>query len=570
MSLEEDQFDEVYTFVESTLVDSFIKLARVNILTGEYEFLKKEDFLQEEIVKDASSIYDYIRNQVDQKLVLAEFAGDYLKYADAKYVQERIFSGERRTVQSFKRKTKDGYIWVTFGIVAPQSCSPENPWALFCWRQADTDTTTMLDALSTLSVIYYKILKINLTADTFEVVKTDREEQERFANRLSKISDWWKDFEESGNIYTDDVEEYRHFTDLEYLRAAFREDNGKLSCCYRRKIKDTYRWVQMDLVPSIEYTDENQVLILYVKDIHEEYLMEQENRRQLVDNYHRDALTFLYNRHKFNEDLEEIEKDGSQRLTCLYVDVNGLHERNNLLGHQSGDNMLCAVADALRKYYPEERSYRIGGDEFVMLSKTLSKRVTERILQEMRRELARDNYEISAGVESGVRELAVHKIVDAAEMAMRTDKELYYQNNGGQRRNRSLNQELEKMLTEKRDREYFLKILEEKFKGVYVVDLSRDTFRNIYIPPYFEEIMESADFCYSAAMKIYLERFVNGEDREIFCSLLDYKKLAERLKEEREIRLDYRKVDGSLVNLRILDVDKEKSETIWIFSDTAV
>ncbi len=570
MSLEEDQSDEVYAFVESTLVDSFIKLARVNILTGEYEFLKKEDFLQEEYAQDVSNIYDYIRNQVDQKLVLSEFAGDYLKYADAKYVQERIFSGERRTVQSFKRKTKDGYLWVTFGIVAPQNCSPENPWALFCWRQADTDTTTMLDALSTLSVIYYKILKINLTADTFEVVKADRQELEQFASRLSRISDWWRDFEKNGNIYADDVEEYRQFTDLEYLRAAFREDNAKLSCCYRRKIGDAYRWVQMDLVPSIEYTDENQVLILYVKDIHEEYLMEQENRRQLVDNYHRDALTFLYNRHKFNEDLEELKKSGSERLTCLYVDVNGLHERNNLLGHQSGDNMLCALADALRKYYPEERSYRIGGDEFVMLSKTLSKRTTERILREMRRELARDNYEISAGVESGVKELAVHKIVGAAELAMRADKELYYQKNGGQRRNRGMNQELEKMLTEKRDREYFLKILEEKFKGVYVVDLSQDTFRNIYIPPYFEEIMESADFCYSAAMQIYLQRFVSEEYQEIFNGLLDYEKLAERLEKEGEIRFDYQKVDGVSVNLRILGVDKEKSETIWIFSDTAV
>ena len=326
----------------------------------------------------------------------------------------------------------------------------------------------------------------------------------------------------------------------------------------------------MDLVPSIEYTDENQVLILYVKDIHEEYLMEQENRRQLVDNYHRDALTFLYNRHKFNEDLEELKKSGSERLTCLYVDVNGLHERNNVLGHQSGDNMLCALADALRKYYPEERSYRIGGDEFVMLSKTLSKRTTERILREMRRELARDNYEISAGVESGVKELAVHKIVGAAELAMRADKELYYQKNGGQRRNRGMNQELEKMLTEKRDREYFLKILEEKFKGVYVVDLSQDTFRNIYIPPYFEEIMESADFCYSAAMQIYLQRFVSEEYQEIFNGLLDYEKLAERLEKEGEIRFDYQKVDGVSVNLRILGVDKEKSETIWIFSDTAV
>ena len=60
---------------------------------------------------------------------------------------------------------------------------------------------------------------------------------------------------------------YRQFTGIDRLRAYFREEKTKLSCRYRRKMDGEFRWVQMDLVPSIEYREENQILILYVKDV---------------------------------------------------------------------------------------------------------------------------------------------------------------------------------------------------------------------------------------------------------------------------------------------------------------
>ncbi len=566
---ETEEWSGVYEFVEDTLVDSFLKLARVNLLTGEFRFMKQDKALLEEGLEGITNIYSFIKKQVESQIVLSEYAEDYLRFSDPQYVQARVFGGERRIIQSYTRKSGERYRWVTFGIISPENCGPENPWAVFCWREADTDTITMVDALSTLTVIYYKILKINLTRDSFETVKVDKKEREQFVSRLSRISDWWRSFEERGNVYEEDEEVYRQFTDMEALREHFREDPSRISCRYRRRIGEDYRWVQMDLVPSAEYTDTNQTLILYVKDVHEEYLMEQRARQELVDSYNRDALTLLYNRHKYNEDLEELHKGESARLTCLYVDVNGLHELNNLLGHEKGDNMLCSVADALRKYFPEERIYRIGGDEFVMLSTRLSKRSVEHILSEVRNDLRNDGYEISAGVESGLRELAVYKIIGAAELAMRADKEQYYKQNGGRRKNRTANEELENLLTEKQDAESFLKIIASKFAGVYFVDLRLDTLRHIFIPKYFLELLEKTDFCYSQALQLYVDKFVKWEYHQYFNRALDYRYLEERLKNEGAVQFAYQKVDGSWMNLRIMDLDsgKEKRETLWIYSD---
>ena len=273
-------------FVSDTLADNFLKLAKVNLLTGEYKFLKKEENLTDDGYEDITNIYSYIKQQVEDKSVLLEHAEDYLRFSDPEYVQKRIFSGEKRVVQSYKRRTSEGYMWVTFGILAPEECSRENPWVVFMWREADSDTTTMLDALATLSAIYYKILKINLDDDSFEIIKASDEERMRYEH-LAKISDWWRMFAEDGNIHPGDIDEYKAFTDIDSLRRTFTGSDITLSCRYRRKSNDGFRYAQMDLTPSIEYTEKNRVLILYVKDIHEEYIREKCQRRRILDYYQR-------------------------------------------------------------------------------------------------------------------------------------------------------------------------------------------------------------------------------------------------------------------------------------------
>ena len=565
--------DAVYDFVKDTLLDNFLKLARVNVLTGEYDFMKYDIVMREEGYENISSIYNYIEKQVTDGLVLSEYAGEYLKFANPEYVQKRVFGGDRRIIQSYKRKVHGGNMWVTFGIVGPKGCSRENPWVVFYWREADSDTTTMVDALSTLSAIYYKILKINLTTDRFQVIKVSEYERGHFVNRLNRITDWWREFAEGGNVYEEDLEVYREFTDAERLRKVFREDSiSAQSCRYRRLVDDTYRWAQMELTPSIEYEDDNQVLVLYIKDVHDVYLKELRNREALLDSYHRDALTRLFNRHKYEEDLRELSRGDEAYLTCMYVDVNGLHELNNHLGHEKGDDMLCSVADTLKRFFPEESVYRIGGDEFVMLSTRLSRETVEHILLEVRRELLKDNYEISVGVEHGRRELSAYKIVGAAELAMRKDKERYYRENGRDRRRRVLNEELEKTLEAKKYAERFLNVISDKYAGVYFVDLKKDTLQHIYIPEYFLELLEETDYCYSKAMRLYIDKYVEKEYQPLLLSVIDYEELTRRLRTEAQgdVSLVYRKVDGKYVSLRILELEQyteEKYETIWIFSE---
>jgi diguanylate cyclase (GGDEF)-like protein len=64
-------------------------------------------------------------------------------------------------------------------------------------------------------------------------------------------------------------------------------------------------------------------------------------------------------------EIDRAERNGGQ-LVFLYVDVNGLKQINDTLGHEEGNRLLRAVAEAMRSRL---RSYdpvvRVGGDEFV-------------------------------------------------------------------------------------------------------------------------------------------------------------------------------------------------------------
>ena len=558
-------------FIKSSLVECFYRIFRVDVNTGEFEVYKDNGLFDDDVLQAIPDIYAYMQKLISDKIIFPEYTTICRRFTNPEYVRKSVFSGEKRIVQSYKARTTKGIQWVTFTIVVGHDCGPENPAVLFTWREADSDAMTLLDTLPTISTLYDKLLRINLTNNTYEPVIVDSDEQGRLVGGVINMYEWWAGYSQSGNIATEDMGAFGTLTKTGSLQKRFAEDPTPVNFRYRRKVDGEFRWAQLELSPSVEYSEENQVMLLSLRDVHEEYTEQLRRRQELLDTMNRDALTSLFNRLKFKEDVEELaEKDDSQNLSCLYIDVNGLHELNNLLGHQKGDDMLCCVADTLKKYFPDDRVYRIGGDEFVALSTKLSRSDVELAVDKVRHDLRRDNYEISVGIETGACGRNVKKIVEAAEIEMRNDKENYYKHNGDRRRKRQMNEELEQMLVEKNDSEYFLRIIAHQFTGVHFVDLAKDTSRYIYNPEFFSKYLEETDGRFSAAMRLYVDRFVKPEYHDRFEDILDYDKLDKILSETESVQFIYQKTDGTFMKVRILGVDGKrnaKSETIWIFAE---
>lgn len=288
----------------------------------------------------------------------------------------------------------------------------------------------------------------------------------------------------------------------------------------------------------------------------------------ILANY--DTLTGTMNRNSYHAALDRFSEGGDRPFACVYLDVNGLHEVNNHLGHQAGDKMLKAVAEALRRFFSEDEVYRIGGDEFVVLCRDREKQEVRRKMKLVREDLERQRYDISFGIEWNEGGLDVKAMVNQAEDAMQREKRRYYQENGKERQIRRLDEELEQMVLEKQDADTFLSVLAPEFKGVYFVNLGNDTIRHLYIPPYFEEMLKEEGDIFSKALLLYARRVVAPEYRETFNRFCDYEALEAQLGESATPEFIYQKMDGSWIKLRILKFKTYTArhrETLWIFSN---
>jgi diguanylate cyclase (GGDEF)-like protein len=84
-----------------------------------------------------------------------------------------------------------------------------------------------------------------------------------------------------------------------------------------------------------------------------------------------DSLTGLGNHRSFHEDLRREIARRTRTGSCfslVMLDLNGLKQLNDRLGHQAGDERIRAVADCLRATMrASDTAYRTGGDEFIVL-----------------------------------------------------------------------------------------------------------------------------------------------------------------------------------------------------------
>ena len=115
-------------------------------------------------------------------------------------------------------------------------------------------------------------------------------------------------------------------------------------------------------------------------------------------------------------------------LTCVYIDVNGLHELNNTHGHEEGDKMLRTVACILREIFGEEDSYRIGGDEFVAFALDSPDTELNENIERFVRQVEEAGYSVAVGTAShSAGGIDIDALVKKAEQRMYLDKSRHYE-----------------------------------------------------------------------------------------------------------------------------------------------
>ena len=96
-----------------------------------------------------------------------------------------------------------------------------------------------------------------------------------------------------------------------------------------------------------------------------------------------DSLTQLYNRrYGYNKIKALIDRDErrSNIFSICFIDINGLKQINDYLGHSYGDELIITVAEVMKKQIrDEDLAVRLGGDEFLILFKDVDADESEKI-----------------------------------------------------------------------------------------------------------------------------------------------------------------------------------------------
>lgn len=117
--------------------------------------------------------------------------------------------------------------------------------------------------------------------------------------------------------------------------------------------------------------------------VQEDVTQARRSAQQLVYLAEHDALTGLYNRRRFEDELARLFGDGAPaQLSLLFFDLDEFKYINDTFGHRAGDEVLNRVAIEARTLVPgEEALFRLGGDEFAVLMPEASLEEAQRLAE---------------------------------------------------------------------------------------------------------------------------------------------------------------------------------------------
>lgn len=110
----------------------------------------------------------------------------------------------------------------------------------------------------------------------------------------------------------------------------------------------------------------------------------QQERRLLESNAYIDPLTNLGNRSGLDRYVEQLWHKGDP-FTCAYIDIDHLKHCNDRFGHAEGNRYILSICRTLSETMEhDEMLFRIGGDEFVLISLSANETELEQRLEQVR------------------------------------------------------------------------------------------------------------------------------------------------------------------------------------------
>ena len=144
-----------------------------------------------------------------------------------------------------------------------------------------------------------------------------------------------------------------------------------------------------------------------------------------------DNLTKLHNRYgmdeEIHEQLQQYARDKNDSFCIVSCDLNNFKHINDTWGHLEGDRALILISSVLLKVSKQYDSevFRIGGDEFVIITDTVDEAIISEMIAEIHKELDdidfRDDFDIKISIGVALYDGKSH----ITELLNNADKKMY-------------------------------------------------------------------------------------------------------------------------------------------------
>ena len=280
-----------------------------------------------------------------------------------------------------------------------------------------------------------------------------------------------------------------------------------------------------------------------------------------------DSLTGALNRVAYKKDILLFDEEKPEDFSCIYIDVNELHIRNNKYGHAAGDEMLIYIANSLKEVFFGQYIYRMGGDEFLVFAKKISQNEVKQNIEIFTEQLKIKGYHVAIGTSYRTQNTNCEEMVREAEIRMYEAKAQYYQEKEKKNASHTDDKGYVHVKTGILEIDAMISILKENYNGIYRVDLDTDKAHRILMPAYLGYNENEEHF--SNLLTKYIDDSVAPEFHRAIMNFLNYEALKRQLLEGSTPRITYKKTNGETVILSIYklsDAENSVNNTLWVFA----
>ena len=397
---------------------------------------------------------------------------------------------------------------------------------------------TLEDSLQLLANNYHKILRINLTDDSHTELKMYEHEKNVQKGYSPKISEWLRQFALTGQVDPKDCDMYLKFTDIDHIKAHFEQSDERIRFRYRRKTNEEFRWVVMEIMKSSEYTRDNQIVILYIQDVHDSYVKELEYNKELEFYCNYDTMTGLANFYSYRSFCNSFASNLCEKpVGVMFGDLNRLKYINDTEGHEAGNVYIRSFAEKLKKAFVDWNCYRVSGDEFIVIYAGEDEESFYRRTKAFEEMIKADSVPTaSIGYSFGITE-ELETVTTVAEQMMYADKQEFYKQYP----------QFKRAIAEanfKKEMDSLVKVLTDSYEALLLIDLELDEYRIMKKSETSIIENEAERGVYSIRNMYFSRTYVATEFQKLREEVGAIDNLKRRLLEEEHISCAYQLLNG--------------------------